>query len=114
MNTIIKIYIYNVHTHETIQSNQNIEKSSSGKSSFKLSVCVMILYGPFSYKLILTVPIVSQFLGLIPQSSIIKTQTVINIQLYSCWKVEVSRIKIFQISFTLLLPEHSIIVLSSE
>ena len=57
MNTIIKIYIYNVHTHETIQTNQNIEKSSSGKSSFKLSICVMILYGPFSYNFIVTVPL---------------------------------------------------------
>ena len=57
MNTIIKINIYNVHTHETIQSNQNIEKSSSGKSSFKSSICVIILYGPFYWNLILTIPL---------------------------------------------------------
>ena len=55
MNTIIKIYIYNVHTHETIQSNQNIEKLSFGKGSFKSSICVMILYELFSCNLILTV-----------------------------------------------------------
>ena len=43
--------------------------------------------------------LVPQFLGFIPQSSIIRTQTVINIQLCSCWKIEVSSIKIFQIFF---------------
>ena len=54
MNTIIKIYIYNVHTHETIQSSQNIEKFSSRDSFFKSSICFMILYGPFSSNLALT------------------------------------------------------------
>ena len=44
MNTIIKIYIYDVDTREIEQSNQNIEKSLSGKSSFKLLMCVVILY----------------------------------------------------------------------
>ena len=34
--------------------NQNIEKSLSGKSSFKSSVCVVILCGPVSCNLILT------------------------------------------------------------
>ena len=43
--------------------------------------------------------LVPQFIGFIPQSSIIRTQTAINIQLCSCWKVEVSSIKIFQIFF---------------
>ena len=43
--------------------------------------------------------LVPQFLGFIPQSSIIRTQTVINIQLCPCWKVQVSSIKIFQIFF---------------
>ena len=57
MNTIIKIYIYNVHTHETIQSNQNIENPRLGRAPSKLcvivNICVMILYGPFSCNLIL-------------------------------------------------------------
>ena len=57
MNTIINIYFYNVHPHGTVQFNQNIEKSSSGKSSFKSSICAMILHGPFSCSLILTVPL---------------------------------------------------------
>ena len=43
--------------HEAIQSNQNFEKSLSGKSSFKSSICAMILDGPFSWNLILTVPL---------------------------------------------------------
>ena len=109
MNTIIKIYIYNVHTHETIQSNQNIEKSSSGKSSFKIiSMCYhtiwTLLLQPYpnsttNSKIRKYFFLVPQFLGFIPQSSIIRTQTAINIQLCSCWKVEVSSIKIFQILF---------------
>ena len=113
MNTIIKIYIYNVLKHETIQSNQNIEKSPSGKSSFKSSLCAMILYGFFSFNPFLTVPVTVKqenifflfhsffflVLGFIQQSSIIRTQTVITIQLCSCWKVEVVSIKIFQIFF---------------
>ena len=109
MNTIIKIYIYNVHTHETIQSNQNIEKSSSGKSSFKIiSMCYhtiwTLLLQPYpnsttNSKIRKYFFLVPQFLGFIPQFSIIRTQTVINIQLCSCWKVEVSSIKIFQIFF---------------
>ena len=109
MNTIIKIYIYNVHTHETIQSNQNIEKSSSGKSSFKIiSMCYhtiwTLLLQPYpnsttNSKIRKYFFLVPQFIGFIPQSSIIRTQTAINIQLCSCWKVEVSSIKIFQIVF---------------
>ena len=109
MNTIIKIYIYNVHTHETIQSNQNIEKSSSGKSSFKIiSMCYhtiwTLLLQPYpnsttNSKIRKYFFLVPQFIGFIPQSSIIRTQTAINIQLYSCWKVEVSSIKIFQFFF---------------
>ena len=109
MNTIIKIYIYNVHTHETIQSNQNIEKSSSGKSSFKIiSMCYhtiwTLLLQPYpnsttNSKIRKYFFLVPQFIGFIPQSSIIRTQTAINIQLCSCWKVEVSSIKIFQIFF---------------
>ena len=83
MNIINNIYIYNVDTHETIQSNENIEKSLSGKSSFRSSTCVMVLcYGPFSCNLILRVPltvkyffIVPQFLGFISQASIIRIQT---------------------------------------
>ena len=43
--------------------------------------------------------LVPQFLDFIPQLSIIRTQTVINIQFSSCWKVEVSSVKIFQIVF---------------
>ena len=43
--------------------------------------------------------LVPQFLDFIPQFSIISTQTVINIQFSSCWKVEVSSVKIFQIVF---------------
>ena len=57
MNAITKIYIYNMHTSEIIQSNQNIEKSLSGKSQLKSSICVMVLYGPFSFNLILAVPL---------------------------------------------------------
>ena len=41
--------------------------------------------------------LVPEFLGLIPESSMIRAQTVINIQLCPCWKV--SSIKIFQIFF---------------
>ena len=61
MDIIIKVYIYNVHTYETIESNQTIEKSSSGKSSFKSSICFMILYGPFSCNLILAVPLTVKY-----------------------------------------------------
>lgn len=49
-----KIYIYNVHTHEIIQFNKNIEKSSPGKN-IKSSVCVIILYGTLFCNFILTV-----------------------------------------------------------
>ena len=43
--------------------------------------------------------LVPDFLGFIPQSFIIRTQTVINTELCSCWKVQVSSIKIFRIFF---------------
>ena len=107
MNTIFKIYIYNMHTHETIQSNQHIEKSLE-----ELLQIINICYDTISALLLQPYPnsntnskkikyfiLVPQFLGFIPQSSITRTQTVINIQLCSCWKVEVSSIKIFQILF---------------
>ena len=103
MNTIIKIYIYNMHTHKAIHSNQNIEKSSSGKSSFKSLICAMILYRSFCCNFVRIVRFTakwknsfscSKILGFIPQSSKIRTQAVINIELWPCWKVEVSGIKI--------------------
>ena len=109
MNTIIKIYIYNVHTHETIQSNQNIEKLSFGKGSFKIiNMCYdtiwTLLLQPYPNSTITSKIrkcffLVPQFLGFIPQSSILRTQTIINIQPCPCWKVQVSSIKIFKIFF---------------
>ena len=59
MNTIIKIYFYNVHTHETIQSNQTLKNLRLGRapSNHQYVLRVMILYGLFSCNLILAVPL---------------------------------------------------------
>ena len=54
--------------------------------------------------------LVPQFLGFIPQSSITRTQTVINIQFCSCWKVEVSSIKIFQSFLTRIVCSQSFLL----
>ena len=61
---------------------KKIEKSSSRYSFFKSSICVMILYGPFSCNLALTVKSENIF-SCSTVSSILRTQTVINIELCS-------------------------------
>ena len=46
-----------VASNKTQVNNYDIVKSSSGKISFKSSMCVMMLYGPFSLIFILIEPL---------------------------------------------------------
>ena len=95
-----------IHNEYTRECNCEFKKITRDKYSWHSNF--LSHKWNFSCNLTLTVPLtvkeekkifLFQFLGFIPQSSILRTQTVIIIQLCSCWKVEVSSIKIFQIFF---------------
>ena len=107
MNTIINIYIFTMCTRTKLYNliktlkNPRLERAPSSHQYV------------FWYYMDLSLPAISypncttnskikycflapKFLGFFPQSSIIRTPTVINIELCPCWKVQVSSIKIFK------------------